>query len=232
MALLKHSKTDYFVDKDTLDENRLEVFFSALNKGLIQTQYGKDGSMYLNPHGTISRAEVFHALGTSQEVFDSVDGVSNSNDFFNAGYNQIVSDEDSNFYDVYSKEDLFRPIKRVELGYLLAHYDNFDYADDFNYEGYLEKLYSFNDVKFLNLELPTSEELFDLLPKDYNSIENYFYALVEGEEILPLGLALLTINLASILDDHTNLYFLKEVSRLDFVLILDNLGLLNKNLGN
>lgn len=94
----------------------------VLASGVMKPQVDKDGNELFNPDGVVSVAEyinVLTAIGrTSSENKMTLDGISEAEDYFNSGYNELLSGYSSPFYSLYTRDELLKPITRCELAYL------------------------------------------------------------------------------------------------------------------
>src|SRR5690606_42048093 len=147
----------------------------------------------------------------------SVDGVSQPNEYFNKGYNDLVRRETDNFYNVYSKDDINKGIRRFELAYMLASHRGIEFGEGYDVEDSISYLYEYEDI--LNIGLEVTEDIENLLPKE-QSIENYIKEVQNGVIKLNVHLACLTSDLLSLVPiKELELKPLKQVSRLEFTRI-------------
>ena len=98
--------------------------FTVLS-GVIPSQVSADNKSYFNPEGTVSVAEFLDMLNAINNGSNankvrakSLDSVSYESDYFNEGYNMCLNGVSSPFYKLYSREELEKPITRIELAYL------------------------------------------------------------------------------------------------------------------
>lgn len=218
-----------YKDKDTLNSSQESNLLDLVNRGIILPQYSKDGSIHLNPHGTVSRGEVLGLLNSNGVEQDSLDNVSKGSDFYNRGYNALVTDGDANFYNVYTGSDLVKPVRLSELAYMIAHFH--DYADDvlieYSLTSTLDKVYSGNDSSMsLKLELPVDDTLSFLLPSEgYSSIDNYYEQVESGVASIRTELLLLSFTLTNQVPYDKVVSPLNMVSRLEFATIVKEFSL-------
>lgn len=96
----------------------------VLGSGSMYPQYEK-GKAYFNPEGSITVSEFLDSLvaikvgrTSGENVKKSLDGMSDKGDFYNEGYNNMLKVLSSPFYRLYTREELMRPITRLDLAYL------------------------------------------------------------------------------------------------------------------
>lgn len=102
--------------------------------GIITPQIASNGETFFNGDGTVTIAEVldgFNAIengaNSNKNRVKSLDNVSDVSDYFNEGYNRLCKMYCSIFYNLYQRNELFRPITRLELAYLtVVCSDQFD----------------------------------------------------------------------------------------------------------
>ena len=223
--LLSTLETDY-KDTDSLSSEELETIKYAIKQNYLAPHYDFNGNIFINPNGVVRREEVFFALETGNSKGDSIDGVSKEHDYFNKGYNSFVSSTEDNFYNVYRRSDLDNPVTRVELAYLLANHDEYAFAEDYDLEEDITKLYDYQDISNLEIETKGFNNLFDLFPKGSTSMEEYLADIKQGNRLLTVPLIVLTHHLDQLIN-HVykldGLYPLKTVSRLELAYILKEL---------
>lgn len=228
------NKTDFsiedqielYYDKDIVTKEQAVVLLKSFETFSLSPQYDRDGNMYLNPRGSVSRAEAINALALGGLKGKSIDGVSSDEDYYNSGYNELVSDENSNFYRVYTRDDLGCNIRRLELAYMIYSHSGYNFGKDFKRDDSIQDLRRFNDIKKLPVMLNSVDNLKGLLPRGKNSIEDFIYNVRTGKEKLPIDLILITSDLMLLIKgkvDLSNLYPLKGVSRLEFSYLMESL---------
>ena len=111
------------------DVNGDEVYAGYIPKAVIQgvitPQTDSKGTTVFNGEGTITIAEVldgFNAIengaNSDKNRVQSLDNISGVNDYFNEGYNLMCKTYSSVFFNLYKRNELFRPITRLEFAYL------------------------------------------------------------------------------------------------------------------
>lgn len=95
--------------------------------GIITPQIDSEGNTVFNGEGSISLAEVldglnaiFYGCNSNQQRKKSLDNISDVSDYFNEGYNLLCTGYSAPFYNLYRRDELLRPITRIELAYILV----------------------------------------------------------------------------------------------------------------
>ncbi|MBQ8234370.1 MAG: hypothetical protein IJZ36_02150, partial [Bacilli bacterium] len=93
---------------------------------VIPPQFNEN-KMYFNAEGSVTIAEVLDSINSIFNEYNSnkkrklsLDGVSVETDFFNEGYNLVLSSYSNPMYNLYSRFEMLRPITRVELAYIIV----------------------------------------------------------------------------------------------------------------
>lgn len=205
----------------------------------------KDGVHYFNPNGVVPIAELldgFTAIkfgaNSNRERKESLDKVSNVNDYFNEGYQECVSGYSSPFYNLYTKEELLQPVTRLELAYItvlcwrrfLEKYDAlfggaFELGINFDWLHPADVASMFKDIESYNIGVLRNETgAVRLNIKDYLvqssgeklSMKNYLKLVKNGKAPIPLPMIMSLIELG-VLDlfyfEGGYLNPLREVSR-------------------
>ena len=205
----------------------------------------KDGVHYFNPNGIVPIAELldgFTAIkfgaNSNRERKESIDKVSDVNDYFNEGYQECVDGYSSPFYNLYTKEELLQPVTRLELAYItvlcwrrfLEKYDAlfggaFELGINFDWLHPADVASMFKDIESYNIGVLRNETgAVRINIKDYLvqssgeklSMKNYLRLVKEGKAPIPLPMIMSLIELG-VLDlfyfEGDNLSPLREVSR-------------------
>lgn len=205
----------------------------------------KDGVHYFNPNGVVPIAELldgFTAIkfgaNSNRERKESLDKVSNVNDYFNEGYQECVNGYSSPFYNLYTKEELLQPVTRLELAYItvlcwrrfLEKYDAlfggaFELGINFDWLHPADVASMFKDIESYNIGVLRNETgAVRLNIKDYLvqssgeklSMKNYLKLVKNGKAPIPLPMIMSLIELG-VLDlfyfEEGYLNPLREVSR-------------------
>jgi hypothetical protein len=205
----------------------------------------KDGIHYFNPNGVVPIAELldgFTAIkfgaNSNRERKESIDKVSNVNDYFNEGYQECVNGYSSPFYNLYTKEELLQPVTRLELAYItvlcwrrfLEKYDAlfggaFELGINFDWLHPADVASMFKDIESYNIGVLRNETgAVRLNIKDYLvqssgeklSMKNYLKLIKNGKAPIPLPMIMSLIELG-VLDlfyfEGGYLNPLREVSR-------------------
>lgn len=220
------NRSDVFYDRDTISKDQLQIMMGAIEDYIITPQYDRSGNIFINPNGAVSRSETISSLSTGIERVDSVDDVSEENDYYNVGYNDLVDSKDSNFYNVYSRQDLSSNIRRFELAYMLFSHKGYTFKDEVNFQTDFTDLYGYEDIKRTPIVFMNNNGV-GLLPRDDQSIDDYIQRTLKGNERLSVEILVLTSKLMSLVSsdiDMTCLYPLKGLSRIEFVYIMDKIN--------
>ncbi len=99
----------------------------ALYCRLLVPQLDKQEHLYFNATGIVTVGDFFDCINALFEGYSategrqtSLDNVSFDTDYFNKGYNRVVSSYASAIYNLYARVDFIRPITRVEVAYILV----------------------------------------------------------------------------------------------------------------
>ncbi|PGF05073.1 hypothetical protein [Bacillus toyonensis] len=224
-------KSLVYYDRETLNEEERNIMLSAIEQHILTPQYDRTGNLYFNPRGIVSRAESINALERFGKKRKSIDGVSEESDYFNQGYNELVSSGLDNFFEFYTKENIYGNIRRCELAYMISSHPNYFFNKDVAVKENISKLYGYEDIKKIQISLEDAGRLYSLIQVNNNrneDIDYYFNKVRSGEIKLPISLILLTHYLVELgyseSDEKvTNLHPLKGVSRLEFAKYIVNL---------
>lgn len=95
--------------------------------GALPPQLDFASNTYFNPKGEVSVARALDSLNALKEGYASkknrklsLDYVSNTNDFFNEGYNKCLNNLASPFFRLFSRSELSTPITLCELCYIIV----------------------------------------------------------------------------------------------------------------
>lgn len=110
------------VEQDSFYESLVPL---VTYSGVVPPQLGDDGVAYFNPLGTVTIAEFLDSLNAlkfgcngATKRKKSLDNVSEEQDYFNEGYNSCIKGYSSPFFNLYTREELTKPITRLELAYI------------------------------------------------------------------------------------------------------------------
>lgn len=209
--------------------------------GVMTPQLDEFDREYFNPSGTVSVAEFLDSLNSIKFGCNSnrnrkktLDNVSDENDYFNEGYQECLRGISSPFFNLYTREELTKPITRAELAYLtvicwtrfLEKYNslyggNFFLGVNFDWENPAECLRNFSDgfdYKISRVVLDEKYGVVSLDIKDYktSSMTEFKYAMKNGISAIPIPMYMSLVEL-SILNmfkfEDNRLDPMKEVSR-------------------
>ncbi|MGF2715371.1 hypothetical protein ACQUY5_24470, partial [Bacillus cereus] len=134
-------KSLVYYDRETLNEEDRNIMLSAIEQHILTPQYDRAGNLYFNPTGTVSRAESINALECFGKKGKSIDGVSEESDYYNEGYNELVSSVLNNFCNLYTKENLYGNIRRCELAYMVASHPHHNFGSNVLVKDNVSNLY-------------------------------------------------------------------------------------------
>ena len=243
-------------NKETgLKDAPLNAYYSvyiplALYCRLIVPQLDSQNRLYFNATGTVTVAEFFDSFNALFEGYNSdinkhtsLDNISFEDDYFNQGYNRIVSNFDNPIYKLYSRAEFVRPITRVEVAYILLFglnlldnindsYINSDYNVGYSFDWLADTqqfLSAYEDCE--NLQVCVKQEKdrnpFDI--KTYlgeSTLYEYLDQVKQGHKYiaLPLITSLLEMCNSDIMYALTDLRPLEELSRGELVYIMFNVS--------
>lgn len=95
--------------------------------GALPPQLDFASNTFFNPRGTVSVARVLDSLNALREGYASnkcrkvsLDYVSDTEDFFNEGYNKCLTSVASPFFRLFSRSELLTPVTLSELCYIIV----------------------------------------------------------------------------------------------------------------
>ena len=208
----------------------------------IMTPQSENDKVYFNPEGTVSIAEFLDSLNAIKYGCNSnlnrkrsIDNISGIDDYFNEGYRSCLRGIASPFYNLYTRQELVKPITRLELAYITVVCWN-KFIDEFNgyYSGsyylgvnldwehpaeILSKFKDGFDYKVSKVVIDQEYDTVSLNVKDYklnNSMSEFIERIRVGKSAIPLPmfmsiLELFVLDLFYFEDDEISP--LKEVSR-------------------
>ena len=242
------------IDHDTLMESTKKIFGNVLKRGVVdvggEEYYAdyilktvmsdtmsiqwEDHKPYFNGEGTVSICEALAALGSIakgnlQDEFKhiSLDNISNEGDFFNEGYNKACWGYSSPFYNLYRRDELIRPITRIELAYIaVVCMQFFDlYAADtelglsFSWLSPFAYVSQFEDFEKLKVGLKSKNGVPCIELKEYlggNTVTGLIDSIKVGSRSLPMPMLMSLLELAVLGVFHfedAELMPLRQVSR-------------------
>jgi hypothetical protein len=220
--------------------------------GCIPPQ-NEDSSAFFNPEGTLSIAEFLDSINSIKYGCNSnnhrkktLDNISTESDYFNEGYQSCIRGAYSPFFNLYTREELLKPITRLELAYIIVicwepfiekfnniYGGNYYLGVNFDWEVPDELLSDFEDgfdYKVSKVSIDDEYDVISLNIKDYKSdrtMTEYFEDIKNGVAPIPLPMYMSMIEL-HILDlfkyEDNRLDPLKEVSRGELSYFLSRLA--------
>lgn len=180
-----------------------------------------DNKAYFNPDGVVTVAEFLDGLNAikyganaNNNRKKTLDMVSDESDFFNEGYQACLRGLSSPFFNLYTKDELLKPITRVELAYItvvcwerfIQKYDslygnNYYLGINFDWEHPSDALSIFKDgFKYKISKINTSDEYdtISLNIRDYmsdRSMTEYKDDIKDGKAALPLPMFMTLVEL-------------------------------------
>lgn len=213
----------------------------------------KDGDAYFNPLGVVTVAEFLDALNSikygcnaNNHRKKTLDNISVDTDYFNEGYQSCISGISSPFFNLYTREELMKPITRLELAYItvicwsqfIDKFNNlyggsFYLGINFDWELPSDILSGYKDgfdYKVSKISIDEEYDIVSLDVKDYKSdrtMEEYKEDMQSGVSAIPMPMFMSMLELG-ILDlfnyEDNNLNPLKEVSRGELCYFLTKLA--------
>lgn len=208
----------------------------------VMTSQVEDDKVYFNPEGTVTVAEFLDSLnainfGCNSNLSRkrSIDNISDVDDYFNEGYQNCLRGIASPFYNLYTREELMKPITRLEMAYITVICWN-KFIDEFNsyYSGsyylginfdwenpsqVLSKFVDGFDYKISKVVIDPDYETISLNIKDYKldySVSEYLERIKVGKSALPLPMFMSILELY-VLDlfhfEENEIAPLRELSR-------------------
>lgn len=213
----------------------------------------KDGDAYFNPLGVVTVAEFLDALNSikygcnaNNHRKKTLDNISVDTDYFNEGYQSCIRGISSPFFNLYTREELMKPITRLELAYItvicwsqfIDKFNNlyggsFYLGINFDWELPSDILSGYKDgfdYKVSKISIDEEYNIVSLDVKDYKSdrtMEEYKEDMQSGVSAIPMPMFMSMLELG-ILDlfnyEDNNLNPLKEVSRGELCYFLTKLA--------
>lgn len=213
----------------------------------------KDGDAYFNPLGVVTVAEFLDALNSikygcnaNNHRKKTLDNISVDTDYFNEGYQSCIRGISSPFFNLYTREELMKPITRLELAYItvicwsqfIDKFNNlyggsFYLGINFDWELPSDILSGYKDgfdYKVSKISIDEEYDIVSLDVKDYKSdrtMEEYKEDMHSGVSAIPMPMFMSMLELG-ILDlfnyEDNNLNPLKEVSRGELCYFLTKLA--------
>ena len=213
----------------------------------------QDGQDYFNPDGTITIAEFLDSLNSikyscnsNQSRKKTLDNISNESDYFNEGYQSCLRGISSPFFNLYTREELLKPITRLELAYITVicwtqfiekfnnlYGGNFYLGITFDWEVPSDKLFDYADgfdYKVSRISIDDEHDVVSLDLKDYKSdrtMKEYLEDIKTGRSpiALPAFMSMIEIGVLDLFHYMENrLDPLKEVSRGELAYFLARLS--------
>ena len=192
--------------------------------GVLTPQLDDNGHAFFNPNGTVSVAEFLDSLnaikfGANSNLHrkKSIDNISTEDDYFNEGYQECIRGISSPFYNLYTREELVRPITRLEMAYITVicwnrfiekfnniysnpYYIGINFDWEHPYE-YVSKYKDGMDYKISQIYTNKRFKVISLNVKDYKkgiSMTEYKADLLYGKRAIPLPMFMSLIELGTI----------------------------------
>lgn len=213
----------------------------------------KDECAYFNPEGSITIAEFLDGLNSIKYGVNSnksrkktLDNISTESDYFNEGYQSCLRGISSPFFNLYTREELMKPITRLELAYITVicwnrfiekfnniYGGNFYLGINFDWEVPAEILSDYEDgfdYKVSKISIDKEHEIISLNVQDYKlerSMTQYKEDIKEGKSAiaLPMFMSMLELGVLDLFYyEYGRLDPLREVSRGEFAYFLSKLA--------
>lgn len=183
-----------------------------------------DGQAFFNPEGVVTVADFLdglnalsHGANSNKTRQKSIDNISDTEDYFNEGYQSCIRSMSSPFFNLYTREELMKPITRIELAYITVlcwtrfvdKYNNLygnAYDLGVNVDWYspgtvLEHYTDGFDYKVSCIRLDKEHGIISLNIKDYKSdrsMTEYKADLRNGKTPIPLPMLMSLVELGAI----------------------------------
>lgn len=196
------------------DEVYASYIPKAVIKGVVIPQTDASGVTVFNGDGTITIAEVldgFNAVkygaNSDDHRVQSLDNISGISDYFNEGYNLMCKSYASVFYNLYRRNELFRPITRLEFAYLTVFCSGyfkgvfeskFPMGISFNWLRPNVSVKDFADWEHYNVSLIARDKAPDHNVKHYKgerTVTDLLHDIKTGKSAIPLPMFMSMIEL-------------------------------------
>ena len=203
--------------------------------GVMLPQLDDVNRVFFNPEGTVSVAEFLDSLnaikfGANSNISrkKTIDNISNEDDYFNEGYQACLRGVSSPFFNLYRRDELLKPITRIEVAYLtvicwesfINKYNNiygnsyymginFDWEHPFNE---VKKYIDGQDYKVTKVVIDKDFDVVSLNIKDYKgnrTMSAYKQDIKNGVSAIPLPMYMSMLELGIV-----NLFNYKEINTL------------------
>lgn len=191
----------------------------AVLTGAMQPQMDEDGNVLFNKNGSVSISDFLDSLsclsggGLYQDTGKSLDLVTKGEDYFHDGYVSCLGGYSSPFYNLYTREELFEPVTRIELAYLIvicwdrfidkfngAYSNSYNLGINFDWENPLNVIHRFEDgLDYRISKITLSDEILSLNIQDYRankSMTAYKEDLYTGVKPIPVPMFMSMLELA------------------------------------
>ena len=217
-----------------------------------QTKYN---NAYFNPEGSVTLAEFLDSLnaikyGCNSDIarMQTLDNVSTKYDYFNEGYQSCIRGVSSPFFNLYRREELLRPVTRLEVAYIIVicwrpfieKFNNLyggDYYLGLSFDwlypnDILNQYIDGKDYKISKYVIDSEYDVISLNIKDYKSYDRtmaeYIEAINSGEAAIPLPAYMSMLELGVLnffLYEDKYLHPCREVSRGELSYLLTQLAI-------
>lgn len=237
-----HNDSPYIGEPDINQSDFYTPYVPLVVLTGCMTPQMRDGEAYFNPNGVVTVAEFLDGLNAikfgcnaNNRRRKTLDNISTEADYFNEGYNSVLRNISSPFFNLYTREELVTPITRLELAYItvvcwsqfMEKYNSlyggaYYLGVTFDWEAPFEVLSRYKDgfdYKVSRISLDDERDVTSLNIKDYRSDRSMFEYredMRHGIAPLPLPMFMSMLELG-VLDlfyySDFRLDPLKEVSR-------------------
>lgn len=219
----------------TGNEFYIDTIQEGVSSGIILPQVSDTGATIFNGNGTVTLAEVLDGINAIKNGANSnkcrrksLDNISGETDYFNEGYNILCQRYSSLFYNLYERSELFRPITRLELAYIIvmctdyfesAVANKYTVGISFDWLRPMSAIKVYEDWQDYKVSLYFNGNNPSVDIKDYKdsrSITEYLYDIKSGKSAMPLPMVMSMVELGV----HNIFYYedmllnpLREVTR-------------------
>lgn len=214
------------------------LVLKGVHSGLFDVQMSEDGKALFNGEGVYRLSDLLVSLGvlfgTGMQNRKSLDNISLADDYFNLGYNICCWGLSSYFFNLYRRDELMRPITRIELAYILVMCANVfgsihqgqGVGVMFNWLAPKEALDNYTDGCSYNVSLKSKNGMAQYNIKEYldgRSVGRFIDDIQSGKSAIPMSMFMSLVELSERGAFINELKPLRQVSRGEALYVLNTL---------